>query len=165
MKNSLYLILIASFFIFNFPELNNYPQKTNKIPYLNKRIIKFVDKNMGKQIGRGECWDLAAQALDYAGAKWDGSWQFGKVVDYKKDKIYPGDIIQFTNIKTEYTKENVTYYGTMTQHTVIIYKVNGTGDYILAEQNTPHSGRNIGLGKINFKHITEGKFTVYRPVN
>ena len=163
MKTIFSVIIVASIIFWG---EDNYSVKneTGIIPEVNKKIIEFVNQNMGKKIGRGECWDLVAQALAYAGAKWDGMWKFGKVVDYKKDKIYPGDIIQFTNVKTEYTKDLVTYYGSMLKHTAIVYKVKSKNEYVIAEQNTPHSGRTVGLGNINFNHITEGKFTIYRPV-
>lgn len=65
---------------------------TDHTPPLNKRIIQFVDSNKGRQVGGGECWDLAAKAFEYAGAYLDRSSAgslnvFGKPVDPWKDVI------------------------------------------------------------------------------
>src|SRR4051812_49312904 len=67
----------------------------NDEPELNKKIIDFVNSKMNKTVGRGECWDLAAQALNTTGASWDKNFGFGKEIHLKKDCIYPGDIMQF----------------------------------------------------------------------
>ena len=81
------------------------------IPEINQDIIKYVDKVIGKKVARGECWDLAAAALDYAGAYLDRSTQksiyiFGKEINPKNEQVFPGDIIQIENAKLEYTKDN-----------------------------------------------------------
>src|SRR5438045_4189887 len=52
-------------------------------PELNKKVIEFVKTSMNKKVGAGECWDVAAEALNKAGAKWDGNYKFGKEVNYK----------------------------------------------------------------------------------
>ena len=53
---------------------------------------------IGKQVGNGECWTLAHDALDKAGAKRPGqdglsAYEFGKKVSLSTLK--PGDILQF----------------------------------------------------------------------
>jgi len=75
-------------------------QECNNIPELNQKIIKFVDSKMGKKVGRGECWDLAADALKLVGAKWDGNYKFGIKINPKEECVFPGDIIQFEGVRS-----------------------------------------------------------------
>lgn len=140
----------------------------SSIPMLNSKIIEYVDSVMGKQVDRGECWDLAAGALDHAGAHLDRSNYkninvFGKVLNPKKDVIYPGDIIQIENAKLEYVKGNGIYTETMPHHTAIVYEVLKKNHFKIAHQNTSFSGRKVGLSEFNLDHVKKGKITFYRP--
>ena len=69
------------------------PGGCDSVPVLNQRVIAFVKDHVGKRVGTGECWDLAAQALAKAGATWDGAYGFGKRVDPLKECVHPGDIM------------------------------------------------------------------------
>ena len=138
------------------------------IPVANKKIIEFVDNAIGKQVGRGECWDLASAALDYSGAYFDRSskktiYIFGKKINPKYEKVYPGDIIQIEKVKIEYTKGNTIHTETMAHHTAIIYEVPEKGVYQIAHQNTSFSGRKVGLSQLRMKDIKSGTITFYRP--
>jgi hypothetical protein len=133
-----------------------------KLP-MNEQIIAFVNSNMNKKVGKGECWDLANEALKLVEAKWDGNLKFGRKVDYKKECIYPGDIIQFEKVKVKYTENKITYQESMAHHTAIIYEVKGIGDFILAHQNTAYTGRKIGTSSLNLMNVTGGKISIFRP--
>jgi hypothetical protein len=138
------------------------------IPNLNSKVIEYVDSVIGKQVDRGECWDLAAAALDHAGAYMDKSNfkninVFGKVLNPEKDAIYPGDIIQIEKVKMEYTKGNSVYTETMPHHTAIIYKVLEKNYFEIAHQNTSFSGRKVGISELNMDHVKKGKIIFYRP--
>lgn len=138
------------------------------IPDTNKKIHDFIEKVMGQKVGRGECWDLAAAALDYSGAYFDRSskktiYVFGKKVNPKKEKVFPGDIIQIENVKIKYTKGNTVYTETMSHHTAIIYEVLETGIYQIAHQNTSFSGKTVGLSQLRMDDIQKGTVTFYRP--
>ena len=138
------------------------------IPSLNQKVIEYVDSVIGKKVDRGECWDLAAAALDHAGAYLDRSSQksiyiFGKELNAKKDEIFPGDIIQLENVKLEYIKGNVIYTETIIHHTAIIYEILGEGHYKIAHQNTNFSGKKVGISELNINYNKKGKITFYRP--
>jgi hypothetical protein len=69
---------------------------------LGAKIVAFAREQQGTQVGDGECYDLADQALRRAGAKSapaygvitpDGDYIWGKPVDVKDAQ--PGDIVQF----------------------------------------------------------------------
>lgn len=136
----------------------------DSIPALNQKIIGFVTARVGATVGRGECWDLAAEALNSLNAEWDKKYRFGREIDFRDECVYPGDIIQFEKVKVKYREGNRQYEETMYHHTAIIREVKGKGLYILAHQNTAFSGRKVGLSDLDLKNITKGKFKIYRPV-
>jgi hypothetical protein len=132
-------------------------------PELNREVVQFAKSNIGKKIGRGECWDLAAEALNKAGATWDGQFGFGKKIDPLKDCVYPGDVIQFKNVRIKYQKGNTFYLEEMDQHTALVYEVKGKGSFVIAEQNTSRLGRKVGLNDLALDNVTKGKLQFFRP--
>ncbi len=140
----------------------------NEAPKLNQKVIQYVNTVIGQQVGRGECWDLAAAALDYAGAYLDRSSQksiyiFGKKINPSKDQVYPGDILQIENLKIEYTEGNIIYTENMSHHTAIVYQIIAEDHFKIAHQNTNFSGRKVGISELNMKNIKKGNIIFYRP--
>ncbi|MGC9470485.1 MAG: hypothetical protein ACP5D1_02960 [Bacteroidales bacterium] len=157
-----YLLFLFLFTVFTGPL---YPQNTGRIPPLNQRILQYVESVVGTRVDRGECWDLARQALDRSGASWDGSYGFGKVVKYRKEEVLPGDIVRFEKVMVQYTKGLTTYTENYNHHTAIVYRVKGRGQFELAHQNTGFSGKKVGVSSLNLDHVIRGKITVYRAVS
>lgn len=144
--------------------LASYSVKSqDSIPAINKQIIEFVKSTIGQKVDRGECWDLANKALTLVGAEWNHEYKYGKLLNPKKDAIYPGDIIQFEGVKVKYKDGNTTYTETMDHHTAIVYRVIQKGVYELAHQNTGFSGRKVGLSTLDINNIIKGKMSIYRP--
>lgn len=134
-----------------------------ELPVLNQRIVDFVHDHEGKKVGRGECWDLAAEALNSAGAKWNGFYDFGSIVDWKKDAVLPGDILQLENVEVERREGNSIsreHYG---QHTAIVVAVHGRGDYEIAQQNMRPMGKKVGTSALRMADVRSGKLTFHRP--
>lgn len=156
-KFKLVILTTLSFFIVS----NSSAQ--NNIPELNKEIIKYVKSVKGKKVDRGECWDLANQALIHVNADWDKAYIYGNIVDPETDQIFPGDLIQFENVKVKYTEGNATYTEFMTHHTAIVYKVISKGIFEIAHQNTGTSGKKVVVGKLNLNHVVKGDIFFYRP--
>ena len=132
-------------------------------PELNQQIISYVNAHIKKMVGRGECWDLAAEPLNLLGAAWDKEYKYGNKVDYRSDCIFPGDIIQFEGVKLKYKTGNITHTDFMTHHTAVIYQVNGKGEFIIAQQNTGDFGRKVGLSALDLKNVVSGHFIIYQP--
>ena len=137
-------------------------------PDLNSKVVRYVDSVIGQTVDRGECWDLAAAALDYAGAYLDRSSQksiyvFGQTINPSREKVYPGDIIQIENVKLEYTNGDMIYTENMAHHTAIIYEILTEGHYKIAHQNTSFSGRKVGISELKMDTIKKGKIIFYRP--
>lgn len=150
------------FLIFLFPVTQSIAQEN--IPELNKRIIEYVQSVIGEKVDRGECWDLAYQALNRFNAEWDGKFQYGKLINPKREPVLPGDIIQFKNVKIMYQITNTTYTEFMKQHTAIVYQVKHKNVYTIAHQNTEFSGRKVGLSDLNLDHVVKGDVRIYRPI-
>lgn len=166
------LLFIMTFILFTGSTLRQEDHQTKpkspacgETPELNKKILSYVKANMGKRLGNGECWDVVAGALNFAGAKWDKKFNFGKMVDYKKDCVYPGDIIQLNDamMHAEPVK-GVHVYDEYPQHSAIIMEVKNRQEYILADQNFGLGKNKLNTHPINLKNLTKGTVKVYRPV-
>ncbi len=151
------------FFLVIFLSANQVIAQEN-IPELNKRIIEYVQSVIGEQVDRGECWDLAYQALNRFNAEWDGKYKYGKLINPKREPVLPGDVIQFKNVKIMYQITNTTYTEFMKQHTAIVYKVKQKNVFTIAHQNTEFSGRKVGLSDLNLNHVVKGDVRIYRPI-
>jgi len=139
-------------------------QPCSDVPSLNQRILDYVNRHMGRKVGRGECWDLAADALNTYGARWDGRYGFGREVDPRKECIYPGDIVQFRHVVIVEQLDGGTRTQTMPQHTAIVHEVFKPGVYKIAHQNNAFSGKKVGLSLLDLSEVRKGKITFYRPV-
>ena len=150
------------FLIFSLPVTQAIAQEN--IPELNRKIIEYVESVIDKKVNRGECWDLAYQALNRFNAEWDGKFQYGKLINPKREPVLSGDIIQFKNVKIRYQITNTTYTEFMKQHTAIVYKIKRKNVFTIAHQNTEFSGRKVGLSDLNLAHVVKGDVKIYRPV-
>jgi hypothetical protein len=133
---------------------------------LNSRVIEFVDRVMGTTVGRGECWDLAQQALDQNLADWTRPTTYGLPLNPDTTEIKAGDIIQFRTVKTtEHHSGGVTKWETFgaPDHTAIVYKVLGRKHFTLAHQNIGGK-KSVVKSDINLTKVTGGKYWIYRPV-
>ncbi|HUR32145.1 MAG TPA: hypothetical protein VMZ69_11995, partial [Saprospiraceae bacterium] len=132
-------------------------------PTLNTHIVEFVKSKLNKKVGRGECWDLASEALNTQHAKWDGRYKYGTLVDYKTECVYPGDIIQFERVVVECKFDGGMTRDEMPHHTAVVYEVQSTGNFIIAHQNY-NNKKKVVLTSLNMENIKRGKATIYRPV-
>ena len=155
----------GSTFVFSAP-LNEirFPSALDSLPDLNREILEFVNSKMNKKVGRGECWDLAAEALNSTGAKWNGKMQFGRRLE-KGEPILPGDIIQFEGVKIKYRETNARYTQVMKHHTGIVHSMKGQRQFDMANQNTGEKGRKVSITYIDLEQITSGHYFIYRPVS
>ncbi len=159
--------LIISFIILSCLPLSANSQ--NDMPDVNSRVISFVKTVIGSTVGRGECWDLADQALTFAGAEFDKTSQstiytFGKLYNPEKEGVLPGDIIQFENVMVSYKDGNMIFTENYKHHTAIVYDVKENGSLQLAHQNTSFGGRKVALSEFNSENVKKGKLLFYHPI-
>ncbi len=152
-----FLLAVAALMVF-------HPVRADSgLPPLNRKVVEYVESVIGEQVDRGECWDLAYQALTRIDARWDGKYKYGREVNPKRREIYPGDIIQFRNVKVRYQEGNTIYTETMEHHTAVVFRVIEDGVFELAHQNTGFSGRTVGLSKLDLNTVVSGRMWFYRP--
>jgi hypothetical protein len=129
------------------------------LPPVNKKILEYCNLNMGKQIDRGECWDLLRFALDYAKADWSAPLDFGEPLNHKTEEILPGDIVKFKNVKFVYPNGSTM---TMSHHFAIVYEVDAEGKYTLIHQNV-NGARYLKTNEIDLNYMKKGKISFFRP--
>lgn len=156
---------MRSWFLFTFFLIAGVLTAQKEVPELNRQIVDYVSTTIGTQVNRGECWDLAYEALNRNNAKWDGKFKYGRQINPKTEVVLPGDLIQFSNVELKYSEGNLHYTETMGQHTAIVYRIIDQEKKIfeIAHQNTDFSGRTVGLSEFNLGHVSKGKLWFYRP--
>jgi hypothetical protein len=150
---------------------------------LGTRIVNFCARELGQQVGSGECADLASKALEYAGAAgqrppdypqpgdyvwgdliYSVEYSNGRIVERPRSsarlKLIPGDVIQFHNVTIELSNGYKAIFG---HHTSVLAKVSNKGiDWGLLEQNSLNR-RYVVSDTISLSHLQSGYVLVYRP--
>jgi hypothetical protein len=154
-----------------------FSKKLNPARQLGDKIVAFALRAEGSQVGAGECFDLADQALANAGARTaafytdvtpDGDYIWGTPV--RPEAARPGDILQFRNfrivrrITTTIRNEDGEINQVQTQeveerdhHTAIVTQNLGTS-LAIAEQNVEPLGRIVQRNTIE---IASGTTTAF----
>lgn len=127
-------------------------------PPANRRMITWIEQQMGKKIGRGECTDLATEALKQVGATVLGGYVWGKELPAGTTPL-PGDVIQLEDAQI----------GTRTtvHHTVVVWEVLGPRHVRVLHQNWAggkEEGRKVGPGAYDFTRLKDGEVHMFRPI-
>jgi hypothetical protein len=130
---------------------------------VNQRVVIWARGHLGKQVGRGECWDVAEAALKNAKAQTssdlgsvepDDDYVWGDEIALKD--VIAGDILQFRDFEvTTETVTEVTFADGSSEtdtedvtverphHTAVVDAVLGAGKFQILEQNVQPLGRRI----------------------
>ena len=131
---------------------------------VGEQVAAFAEASLNKKIGRGECWDLAQVALNKAGARWDGNYDFGTLVDRRTVPIQRGDIVQFDKVLIERRTERSMEQVTLGPHTAIVIAVLEEGRYVIVHQNFGRLGRRVSQCELIMADVKEGTISFFRPV-
>lgn len=136
------------------------PPRTPQGPIseIQREVVNFAADNIGKRIGRGECWDLADQALRAAGAEPPKGYTFGDRIPL--NEIQPGDILQFTSARFD-EPGYWTIMG-MPNHTAVVHAVGDTRAFIL--QQNFDGKRYVTTYDLNLNNQTSGQIEAFRPI-
>jgi hypothetical protein len=121
-------------------------QETRAVP-LGENIVEFARAHLGQQVGDGECYDLADEALRHAGARsapdygeitGDADYVWGQRVALADAQ--PGDIVQFHDFTLRTTvissfDASQRWETYIREHHTSIVERNLGGTLILLEQN------------------------------
>ena len=134
---------------------------------LGRKVVTFAAGKRGRTVGRGECYDLADQALTHAGAKSalsygkitdDADYEWGRRIELKD--VEAGDILQLRDhkitIRTDTTIKKVFANGGSEttdkwneqdfkrgHHTAIVEVNKGNGVLEVYEQNVKPGGKKV----------------------
>ena len=120
------------------------------VPHRNMKVLTFAAAHFGKQVDRGECWDLAANPVRKDGGKVDG-YVFGKEVKWEDAK--PGDVITFGT------------GGETGGHVVVLYKwTKERAAATILHQNVNNVRRVMlgSLGQVESNKVGQ-KLAIWRP--
>jgi hypothetical protein len=123
-----------------------------------RKVVNYCKENMGKQIGNGECWTLADEAFKACAIRRPGAeirvW--GRVVDPKKERPQPGDIVEFRAVEFSDGSK------TGPEHTAVIIKVQGRERFTVAQQNWG-GHKTVRDQQMNIDRLKGGQVIIYRP--
>ena len=153
-KGRWFMVFWLAAFVWPADTQAQYPSRTNP----SAGVLNFAQANLGRQVGNGECWTLAFDALRAAGARHDQAHRyiFGQSVT---GQMMPGDILQFENCLFQGSN----YWMQMAHHTAIIHSMESPGVYRILHQNVG-GNRRVQLGRINTGDLRRGTLAAYRPV-
>jgi hypothetical protein len=122
---------------------------------LDAKIVEFAQNHIDQQVGNGECWTLAAEALKYADAEPPQLYVFGREVP--TPEVRPGHILQFESARFE----GDGYFLVLgaPNHTAIVTAVRGAKLTIL-HQNV-NGSRVVQTGELNVDELVSGRMIVY----
>lgn len=149
---------------------------------INQKVATYLESNLSKQIGGGECAHAAAEALRASGAEFysadlgadfpsAGDYVWGtlmKVVSVTNNtwtdsspatKLLPGDVLQYGNTRFNYG----TYTTSATRHTTIVATVDSAGLPTQVYEQNFSGDRTVKKRSINLKKLTSGWIRAYRP--
>ncbi|KAK6465870.1 hypothetical protein DFJ63DRAFT_34478 [Scheffersomyces coipomensis] len=166
------------------PITTKIPSRGGLLTYHQKYgeyIAGWCEHHYGQQVGSGECWDLAKDAL----LKGCGKHAFvstyyhhgypileiegvnGSVAlalgTSQLDEVRRGDILQFKSCKFFNAALGRTQHVGAPDHTSVVLG-NTDGKIKVAEQNV-NGVRTVMDGEYILKDLVEGKLTVYRPID
>jgi hypothetical protein len=156
-------------------------------PELNQAVVNYARSQYGARVGTGLCYDLAAAAIQAAGAKlfppkglpngksdpnenyvWGtnvGTFTPGAVDGVST--LIPGDILQFRSAHFSYEYNGIKYTADYEQHSAIVNAVNGTRVEILEQHTTnkKHGPVRSFVTKrvLDFSGLLRGTVWAYRP--
>lgn len=158
------------------------PTKQELVSYqqiYGEHVAAWSEQQMGKQVGRGECWDLAQHALEKGCGKHafistythhgfpiieiEATPTGGlKYLRSQLDEVKRGDILQFKTCVFEDKTTGVTTTAGAPDHTSVV-TATFNGKINVVHQNVG-GVRTVMTGSYTLANLVKGTVTVYRPV-
>jgi hypothetical protein len=142
---------------------NDNPTETKDPLFYNKKIVQFVESNMGKQVYEGEAVDLPLEALKAVGAKRDfpNETIFGQEINTRRQDIEPGDLLQFDKAEFENRKTKTGWK--FDNHSAVVLSVEKNNVLKFAAQNL-FQKKFVTIHELELDTLKRGQFKVYRAM-
>ena len=131
----------------------------------NASVVSYAQSQLGTTVGNGECWTLAEQALEHAGAHFPVAYIFGSKIGFGQvgahtvlESASPGDIIQFDAGIFEF--QGGAAQAGAPVHTAIVKSIDGNALEVY-EQNMPVGGA-VREHVHNMSDMVSGGYFIYR---
>jgi hypothetical protein len=153
---------------------------------INEKVVEFAKTSLGQQVGNGECWTLANEALKAAGGKSSpaytdrpnkGDYVWGELVyavevkDGKATetgsaaKIRPGDVVQFRGTKFAGRRPGGgTYTMSFGHHTAVVQTVSADGKVVGVLHQNYAGKKTVTETTLTLNDIQGGWLRFYRPL-
>jgi hypothetical protein len=161
--------------------------QTTAAQTIGQKMADFCKANLGKQVGDGDCYDLAAQALKAAGAKprfifkdhpekgdyvW-GTLIYSREVEDGKPKetatvtqIQPGDVIQFRNARFQGRRPGGGKYSlTAKHHTAVVHEVRNKGTVVVVLHQNWGGKKLVTQSTFALGDLTSGWIRIDRAIS
>lgn len=162
------------------------PKTKAALPPLNAKVLDFARSKAGEQVGNGECWTLANDAVVAAGGKSSPAYTdapgkedyvWGELVvavTVKGGKqttegtgtksVLPGDIVQFRDAKFEGARPGGgTYSMTAPHHTAVVTTASPDGRVLGILHQNWNWKRTVADATLTLSDLKGGWVRVYRP--
>lgn len=142
------------------------------------RIASWAESKMGTQVGNGECWTLAQQAVAQGcsgQAQEPAGTNFGSLIasfsasshghpSVYKDEVRRGDVIQFYAVETQSQDgRQHASYGAPDHTAVVTQNTPGSWKFQLVHQNIGGVKR-VQTGTFDASEVVKGQVKIYRVV-
>jgi hypothetical protein len=143
------------------------------------KVVAYCQQQKGKQVGEGECSNLAESALAAAGAKGRGpgnpgpdDYTWGTLVlslrregaelkaDGRREDVRPGDIVQFRDTRWESAGQ----WMEAGHHTAVVVAVENKGQTLRILHQNWGGQKTVVDGTLRLGELVRGWIRVYRPV-
>jgi hypothetical protein len=179
--------MIARFLVplFGFALVSGLASAQKDKEEFNSKVIAFARKNIGKQVGDGECAALAVEGLKEAGAKPnrdykdspnEGDYVWGELVyglqitaSLRTEStpigttVKAGDIIQFRDAKFAGRQGGGTYTSEAPHHTAVVVSVGKDLKSLEVLQQNVNGKKTVAAATIKLGDLQSGWVKIYRP--
>jgi len=165
------------------PPTASAENKVDPSALLGGRIVSFCYGHLGKTVGRGECCDLADQALAWAGAqprpwdassddyvwgtlacKWEGRHYELGPAGHDAHIIRPGDVIQLRDVKFYWQFDGGYSYLLYPHHTAVVEEVSEDDNTCKVYEQNAGGKRYVAEATYSLSALTNGWLRFYRPI-
>jgi hypothetical protein len=159
-------------------------EKVDPSVELGQRVASFCYGHLGKTVGRGECTDLADQALAWAGAQprsWDASnddfvwgtlackwenkrYELGPSGRASNIVLHPGDVIQLRDVKFYHQYAGGYANQEYPHHTAVVEEVSEDGNTCKVFEQNINGKRFVMENTYSLAELASGWLRFYRPI-